>query len=357
MATDTPKFEFIIDRDAPILITGAAGFIGSRVVGQLLAMGFRNLTCFVRPSSDCTGLDSMIAANRNTARVAVIKGNLLSQDDCSEAAQRSVVIFHLAAGGSDKSYPDAVMNSVVTTRNLLEAARQHGLLKRFVNVSSLAVYSNMNRGGRALDETCQVESRAELRGDAYSFAKILQDELVADYGRKHGIPYVIARPGYVLGPGKREVPARVGIGTFGVFLHLGGSNRIPVTHVENCAEAIVLAGLVRGVEGEAFNIVDDNLPTSRQFLRWYKRNVRKFHSIYVPRTVSHLLCYLWERYSRWSEEQLPPVFNTRRWHVYWKKTRYSNEKLKKQLGWQPKVTMAEGFQRYFESCRVGGADA
>jgi nucleoside-diphosphate-sugar epimerase len=45
------------------------------------------------------------------------------------------------------------------------------------------------------------------------------------------------------------------------------------------------------------------------------------------------------------------------WHAYWKTTRYSNEKLKRQLGWTPKVSMAEGMQRFFEGCRDEGLNA
>ena len=126
---------------------------------------------------------------------------------------------------------------------------------------------------------------------------------------------------------------------------------MPFTYVDNCAEAILLAGLKPGVDGEVFNVVDDDLPSSRRFLRLYKQNVRRFTSIYLPRAVSHALCYLWEKYSDWSEGQLPPVFNRRKWRALWKKTRYSNEKLKARLGWTPKVPMAEGLRRYFQSCR------
>jgi nucleoside-diphosphate-sugar epimerase len=115
----------------------------------------------------------------------------------------------------------------------------------------------------------------------------------------------------------------------------------------------VLAGLKPGIEGEVFNVVDDNLPTSRQFLYRYKRQVGRFPSIYVPHSISYALCSLWEKYSNWSEGQLPPAFNRRRWHSEWKKTRYSNQKSKMKLGWRPTVPMKEGLARYFEYCREG----
>lgn len=250
------------------------------------------------------------------------------------------------------------MNSVVTTRNLLDAAASHGILKRFVNVSSFAVYSNRRKSrGTLLDESCPVEQSPALRGEAYCFAKVEQEQIVIEYGKQRSVPYVIVRPGQVYGPGNEGITGRVGIGTFGIFLHMGGSNTIPLTYVDNCADAIILAGLQSGVDGQIFNVVDDNLPTSRKFLRLYKKNVGAFSSLYVPHAFSYLLCYLWEKYSSWSHEQLPPVFNRRRWHAYWKSTNYSNQKLKNYLAWTPRVPTEEGLKLFFESCRSRRASA
>lgn len=347
---------FLVSADDRILVTGATGFIGSRVVMSLVDRGFRNLVCFARPSSDLAELEGIVERRLPGARIEVLKGNLLSRADCEAACEDVAVILHLAAGTGEKSFPDAFMNSVVATRNLLEASLQHALLRRFVLVSSFAVYTNRQKS-RLLDESCPVEERPHLRGEAYCYAKVKQEQIVTEYGKKFAVPYVILRPGSVYGAGHAEITGRVGIGTFGPFLHLGGSNSIPFTYVENCAEAIVLAGLVKGVDGEAFNVVDDNLPSSRQFLRQYKKNVRRFKSVYVPHFISHALCYLWEKYSRASQGQLPPVFNRRRWHVEWKKTRYSNEKLRVKLGWEPRVSTREALRLYFQSCKRGGQHA
>src|SRR5262245_14754298 len=325
----------------PVLVTGSTGFVGARVVTSLLSRGFRNVRCLTRRSSGLEAFDAMVGGHR-TGGVDLIRGNLLSRDDCIKATKDVAVIYHLAAGSGEKSFPDAFMNSVLTTRNLLDAALGHGCLRRFVNVSSFAVYTNRNKPHRGLlDESCPIEAHPERRGEAYCYAKMKQDELVAAYGKKHGIPYVLVRPGSVYGPGQRGITGRVGSGAFGIFLHLGGSNVIPFTYVDNCAEAIVLAGIRKGVDAEVLNVVDDDLPTSRQFLRLYKRHARPFRSIPVPRFASYLLCLAWEKYSGWSEGQLPPVFNRRRWHAYWKGSRYSNAKTKRLLGWTPHVPMAE----------------
>jgi nucleoside-diphosphate-sugar epimerase len=344
--------DMIIGFDEPILVTGAAGFIGTRVVENLLRRGFRNLRCLIRPSRSNRNLREAIRPFEQSARVEIISGNLLSNEDCQTITRNAVVAYHLAAGTGTSSFPDAFMNSVVTTRNLLDATLQHKCLKRFVNVSSFAVYSNRNKSRRAiLNELCSIEEHPELRGDAYCYAKVRQDELVLDYEKRKGVPSVILRPGVVYGPGKNAMIGRIGIGTFGIFLHLGGSNTLPLSYVENCAEAIVLAGLRPGIDGEIFNVVDDSLPSSGELLRMYKREVKSFKSIYIPKLVSYLLFSAWERYSQWSQEQLPPIFNRRVWHAYWKGSNYTNEKLKRVLGWSQRISTSEGLDRYFENCR------
>jgi nucleoside-diphosphate-sugar epimerase len=342
---------FVVSPGDPILITGATGFIGSQLVERLLERGFRNLRCFARPSSDATKIE-LLAKSSGGAHLQVIRGNLLSPDDCANATKDVKVIFHLAAGRGEKSFPDAFMNSVVTTRNLVEASLLTQSLRRFVNISSFAVYTNGQTNHRGiLDESCPVENRPHTVGDAYCFAKVKQDQIVAEYGKKYGMPYVTIRPGYVYGPGNIGISGRVGIGSFGVFLHLGGANPIPFTYVDNCAEAIALAGLRKGIDGQVFNVVDDDLPSSREFLRLYKKNVAPFSSVYIPHVMSYGLCYLWEKYSVWSEGQLEPVYNRKKWQMYWKKTRYSNQKIKRTLGWTPAISTAEGLRRYFQACR------
>jgi nucleoside-diphosphate-sugar epimerase len=329
-----------------MLITGSNGFIGARVVQILLEYGFRNLRCFVRPSSQLGRLNQVLEELGAANDVELVAGDLLSRDDCRTASEGVSIVFHLAAG-IEKSFAGAFMNSALATRNLLDAFLEHGQPRRFVNVSSFAVYSNLKlRRGELLDESCALEDSFQERYDAYGFGKFKQEQLVIDYGDKRGLPYVILRPGTVFGPGKRSLSGRVGLDTFGFFLHMGGSNVLPLTFVDNCAEAIVLAGLKPGVDGEVFNIVDDDPLTSRQFLRAYRRSAGSFFSLRVPYLFAYALCAFWEEYSQWSQGQLPPVFNRRRCSAEWKGNRYSNQKLRQRLGWKPRVSMEQAMASF-----------
>jgi nucleoside-diphosphate-sugar epimerase len=344
-------YAWIASVDEPVLVTGAGGFIGARVVHTLLDYGFRHIRCFVRPSSDLTRLRTVIASHANGAVVEMLTGNLLRKEDSLRAANGSSVIFHLAAG-VDKSFAGCFMNSVLSTRNLLDAVVCSRDVKRFVNVSSFAVYSNVGmKRGSLLDERAPVEREPVARHDPYGYGKLKQEQIVERYHQMFGVPYVIVRPGAVYGPGKSNLSGRIGVDTFGVFLHMGGSKRLPLTYVDNCAEAIVLAGLVEGAEGQVFNIVDDEQPTSGHFLKLYKQYVARFLSIPVPYPVAYLFSAAWEDYAKRTKGQLPPTFNRRRCAAEWKGNRYSNEKLKRMLGWIPRVSFDQGSQLLFDSLR------
>src|SRR5881296_4338330 len=90
--------DFIIGPDDPILITGATGFIGSRLVESVLDRGFRNLLCFARPSSELARLEAVASRRGVGARVEVVKGNLLSPEDCATAATCKITPTSLFAG-------------------------------------------------------------------------------------------------------------------------------------------------------------------------------------------------------------------------------------------------------------------
>jgi nucleoside-diphosphate-sugar epimerase len=337
--------------DDVILVTGSNGFIGAKVVEILLEYGYRNIRCFVRPTSQPARLENVLAQHDDAKAAEVVTGDLLSRDDCKRAAKAASVIYHLAAG-IEKSFAGAFMNSALVTRNLMDALLEVGSPRRFVNVSSFAVYSNLSlKRGSLLDETCALENAPQERFDAYGFGKLKQEELVREYGSTRRLPCVIVRPGYVFGPNRSELSGRIGTGAFGLFLHLGGSNQLPMTFVDNCAEAIVLAGLKPGIDGEVFNIVDDEPLTSREFLEAYKK-ARTFRSVSIPYPVAWAGCRIWEEYSRRSHGQLPPVFNRRRCAAEWKGNTYSNQKLKERLGWKPRVPMKQAMKAFlsqFES--------
>jgi len=328
-----------------ILVTGAGGFLGSALVERLLVHGEREVRCLVRQGRGPRKLRAL-AERFPDASVEFWSGDLTSRQDAHRALKDVGVVYHLAAAMKG-SAADIFLNTVVASKNLLEELIPLGSI-RVVLTSSFSVYGTaVLPAGAVLNENTALE-RQPGRRDLYSQAKLRQELLFREYREKHGFPLVIVRPGVIYGPGSGGMSNRVGISVFGLFFCMGRSNLIPLTYVDNCAEALVVAGRIGGEEADAYNAVDDDVPTAREFLRMYRQRVEKIKYITLPYAATRALSGLVERYSRYSRGQLPAVLTPYKSACLWGGNSFDNSKLKA-IGWKQIVSTSEGLETYFSS--------
>ncbi|WP_437744369.1 NAD(P)-dependent oxidoreductase [Sorangium sp. So ce302] len=326
-----------------VLVTGSNGFLGSALVDRLLAHGETDLRCLVRPASNRSRLDEI--EKRRGVPLEVAVGSLATKEAAERAVEGVDVVYHVAAamGGAPA---DMFLSTVVASKNLLEALVHTGRSPRVVLVSSFGVYgvADLPRG-YIVDENTPLETRPAQR-DLYSQAKLRQEKLFWEYQARYGFPLTVLRPGVIYGPGGNAFSSRVGMSLFGVFLHLGGRNVLPLSYVDNCAEAIAVAGRSDVARGQVYNVHDDDLPTADVYLARYKREVKPIRSLTVPYFALAGISKLVERYHAYSKGQLPAIFTPYKSATSWKGNRFDNTKLKA-LGWKQLVSTEEGLQRTF----------
>jgi nucleoside-diphosphate-sugar epimerase/peptidoglycan/xylan/chitin deacetylase (PgdA/CDA1 family) len=332
-----------------ILVTGATGFLGTALMERLLAHGYKDIRCNVRRRTDIPKLDRLFE-RYPYACLEYCVADLRYREDAARAADGAQLIFHLVAGKKGTA-ADLILNSVVASRNLLDAVAERKPM-RIVLVSSFGVYgvAGLGRGARVNEQTV-LEPHPEWR-DHYSYSKLRQEQLFWEYQQANDFELVVLRPGVIYGPDGAHFSNRVGLTLGKWHLHLGGNNLLPLSYVDNCAEAVVVAGTHGAAAGQVYNVHDDDLPTCREYLRAYKKNVTKTRSISIPYLGAQLLSSMVAKYNRYSKGQLPAILTPYKTASQWGGNRFDNSKLRS-IGWKQLVPTAEGLQRSFAAFRAG----
>ncbi len=183
-----------------VLVTGAAGFIGSHLSETLSEMGHNiigidNFNPYYPPEL------KRLNAEEITAKGVQIFEADLATDDLSDIVSDIEFVFHLAAQpgiSATTTYEQYVRNNLTATFNLLEAVRSLPDLQCFVNVATSSIY-----GKFAYD----AEDVAPKPTSSYGVTKLAAEQLVLAYHREQELPACSLRIFSVLGP--RERPEKL----------------------------------------------------------------------------------------------------------------------------------------------------
>lgn len=219
------------------LVTGGAGFIGSRVVRRLLDRGL-----------EVAVLDDLSMGVRGSVpgEARLVVGDVCRAEDVRAALEGVDAVFHLAARvtvrGSFEAFYEDVRTNVLGTANLLRCLDTRSV-RRFVFASSMAVYADSAPGVRV------TESHPRDPISPYGVGKLAAERLCAQVLGAEGVPFTALRYFNTYGPGQRFTPY-VGVITIFVTRLLRGEppvifgegdQRRDFVHVEDIAAGTVAA--------------------------------------------------------------------------------------------------------------------
>lgn len=326
-----------------LLITGASGFLGRyTVIGALRRE--HAVRALVRPTVD----DGELPWVRHP-RVELVQLDLRSSKGLAEAISGVECVIHLAAARRG-DFSARFEDTVLATENLIDAMVEAGA-DHLVAISSFAVYDFYHCPSHGVfDESAATEANPEKR-HAYTQTKLMQEQLLRTAAVQHQWKLTVVRPGAVFGKGSMW-STRLGFKlSDGLWVRTGAWARLPLTYVENCAEAIVLCAELPDAVGETFNVVDDDQPRQRRYL-----NILRSWEQPAPRVIP--LSWTSLRFISWTaglanrflfqgRARLPALLVRENLHASCKPLCYSNRKLREVLGWRPRYNLAEAVERSF----------
>jgi len=235
-----------------VLVTGAAGFIGSRLTETLVQQGAQ-VRAFVRYTSRGElGLLNFLPS-AILSEIELVFGDLRDAEAIEQAAKRADLIYHLGALISiPYSYlhpVEVVQTNILGTLNVLQACRKFDC--RLIHTSSSEVYGTALKV--PIDETHPLQGQSP-----YSASKIGADKLVESYYRSFGVRAVTIRPFNTYGPGQSAravIPTIITQALTKQTVYLGNLDALrDFTYVDDTVDAFIKAGQTDGIDGETFNL-------------------------------------------------------------------------------------------------------
>lgn len=324
-----------------LFVTGASGFLGKYVVAEALRRGHQ-VVAVVRPATAITAIGWSQHPN-----VKFVRLDLRRRAGIAEALQGIDGVVHLAASKAGDFYAQ-FGGTVLTTENLLTAMVEANV-KRLIAIGTFSVYDYINmRSGSTLDERSPLVKVPAWR-DEYAQTKLLQEDLVRQFEKDQGGLVTVLRPGVIYGKDNLWT-ARLGASLGeGSWLRIGAYSKLPLSYVENCAEAIVMAAEQEAAIGQTLNVLDDKPPTQRQYAKALvaqEPNPPKLVPMNwtVMRTIGNL-AWAVNQGLLGGKAKLPGVLVPAKLHARFKSLKYSNQKLKQCLGWTPKYSVEAAIAR------------
>jgi nucleoside-diphosphate-sugar epimerase len=315
-----------------VLVTGATGALGRRLVKRLVDEGY-SVRVLARKRSNVGVLKNL--------GVEIAFGDLADEALVSAAVESVEIVVHAGAGTSGMA-EDSDAATVRGTQNILNACRT-SRVRKLVYISSCNVYEVAGYvENQVVTEEAQLE-RFPLRRGHYSAGKLRAEALVTEAMQRGFCPTVVLRLGTLYGPGAKVFTRIMGVSsTRRLFIVFGnGESALPLLHVDNAVDAIVECMIKSAAENQVFNVVDRDTVTKRMYMeRIVKPLYPKATVIYCPMSLLFALTWLQEKLLAILGSQ--PYLSMYRLVSSQKCVRYATSKIEAVIGWRSRISFEQG---------------
>jgi nucleoside-diphosphate-sugar epimerase len=321
-----------------VLVTGATGFIGGRLVENLARRGHQ-IRALAREASDKSLLTKL--------DVEIVNGDIRDAGAMNQAVQGCECVYHLAAkitkdGLSRREY---YAHNVEGTKNVAQAALAASV-NRFVYASSIGVFGTFS------DSTID-ENTAAKPDSYYRETKFRAEQEVLRLHQQRGLPAVVARVGSVYGPGSCSWLGLCRKILKGNFQIIGtGENYDHMVCVDDLVEGLRRCGEVNGVEGRTYILAGPDPATLREVLGLIAEELGVKSDLgSLPITPFRAYKHLCGLVYRSFKVELP---RSHYYDLFLTDHIFRTRKAQEELSYFPSISLRNGFQRLLDWYRESG---
>ena len=324
-----------------VLVTGATGFLGSRLVELLIQKGYR-VRALARKLSNIENLKRL--------STEIYFGDVADIESLKSAFEGVDMVVHAAADTSGTEEYGR-LSTIRGTKNVIDLCRQYKI-KKLVYISSCSVYGVADyREGEIVTEESSLERYPERRGH-YSNAKYQADQIVTEAMNNGHLPIVCLRPGTIFGPGGEIFTPMMGFALGNkVFAIIGNGDFIlPLVYIDNLVSAIIAAIEKEQSIGKIYNVVDTYNLTKRQYVEMLLRKLYpKSKYIYIPNSLFYVIVSFQEILLKLIKKH--PILTRYRLISSQKNILYDSTKIKNELNWNPQYTLRNAIKMVLKEYR------
>lgn len=325
-----------------ILVTGASGFIGSRLALYARQQNYDVIaTGLARTPAERARIDELV-----TSGVCVHDCDLRDATALAGLLTGCDVVVHLAAAQHEANVPDAYFFdvNVNATRSLLNACVEAGI-KRFVYASTIGVYGEA--GEHALTEESPIDPR-----NAYGRSKAAAEQVVHEFSKS--IPGVIIRISETYGPSDHRLLKLFKSVAAGMFMMIGrGDNRRQPIHVRDLCRGLLLAAEHPDAANQTFVLAGPQVLTTTEMVRAIGAAVGADAATWrLPLRLFVLLAYPIESVCKALRVQ--PPLHRRQLDFFAKSFWFDTSKAERVLGFAPEIPFLQGAQETARWYRAQG---
>lgn len=322
-----------------ILVTGASGFIGTNLVRALIKDG-RQVRALVRESDRRDELESLGAD--------LIRGDVSNRESLQRAVYGVDAVFHLAAVLGYFGIPKELFfkTNVEGTKNILEVCLAQNV-KRFIHCSTTGVLGHHR--GKSFDE-----SQPYNPTNIYEQTKCQGEILAKDYFTK-GLDITIVRPAFVYGPYDRSNTFRIfkAIQDKRFFIIGKGQNILQPTYIDDLVGGFLLCLDNPRAVGQIYTLCGDMPVKLEYFVSLIADNLNvKIPRIKIPVLGAAIAANVLDFLS--GIFKFDPILTKSRLQFFTDNHSYLIDKAKKELNYQPKVSVKEGIEKTIKAYKEKG---